>query len=93
MQSVARMVDQGIPFSVSGEILIMWLQFTIIIALIWKYNTDIKMQEKMMISGLFLVYGFILFGGFMQNYMWDYIGTFSTLLNVYSAGGQIWMNF
>ena len=42
MQATARAIALGVPFSVNGEVMIMWIQFSIIVLLIWAYNPKIE---------------------------------------------------
>ena len=76
---------KGIPFSINGEVYIMWVQFTIILALIWRYNKDIGATEKLAVMAFYSAYGFVLFGGFFKDNQWDFVTSTSTLMNVMST--------
>ena len=52
-------IHNKIPFSVSGENLIILAQNLAIVYLVWKYNKQIGKVEKVALTTAFLIYAFI----------------------------------
>ena len=76
-------VKNDVPYSVFGDAVSLSLQNFVIIYLIWKYNTEIGVIEKIIafsvISGLMLM----LLQSDLDSNIWDIILDCSTLLSKY----------
>jgi hypothetical protein len=82
MQTAAFAISQGIAFSVYGESLIIMVQNFVIIVLIWQYNKDIAIFEKIGVALVFGLYCFVLFQkGLLSDSHWQLISSSSTVLS------------
>ncbi len=67
-------IHHNIPFSVSGENLIILAQNFVIVGLIWKFNRKITKLEKYILSAFFLSYSIILLSDrFLSDKHWNLI--------------------
>ena len=74
-------IHNKIPFSVSGENLIILAQNVVIALLIWRYNKDITKREKVVLSIAFLLYSFILLSNrFLSTNHWSLIAKSNIIL-------------
>jgi len=70
-----------IPFSVSGENLIILAQNLAIVALLWRYNKKITKAEKYTLTALYLIYAAVLLSDrFLKDKHWKFIANTNILL-------------
>ena len=74
-------IHNKIPFSVSGENLIILAQNVAIVCLLWRYNKDITKTEKVILTFAFLSYAFLLLSNkFLTNQHWSIIAKSNIIL-------------
>ena len=61
MQTAGSAMFMGIPFSVYGESIIIFVQNIFIILLLWTYNKKVGLLEKLGVVGFFAGYAYVLF--------------------------------
>jgi hypothetical protein len=74
-------IHNKIPFSVSGENLIILAQNVAIVWLLWRYNKDITKTEKVILSFAFVFYAFLLLSDkFLSDHHWAIIAKSNIIL-------------
>ncbi len=70
-----------IPFSVSGENMIILAQNVIIGLLLWKFDRDITLKEKLIVGSFFLGYAFLLLSDrFLSDAAWSVVAKSNIIL-------------
>ena len=86
MQTAGQGKFSGLSFTVYGESLIITVQNLIIILLIWIYNKNIGILEKLFIFAFMAGYAVLLFDpiekGILQEEHWKLITSASTFMNM-----------
>ena len=93
MQTAGQGKYSGLSFTVYGESFIIFGQNCIIILLIWLYNKNIGMLEKLVIFAFLIGYAFLLFDplgkAIIQDEHWKLITSSSTFMNIMAKVPQI----
>ena len=77
--------QKQIPFSVSGENSIILAQNLVIVGLIWRYNKGISRAEKLVLIGIYVVYGLALLSNrVLGPRAWGLIAKTNLILCTYS---------
>lgn len=94
MQTAGQGIFSKLSFTVYGETFIIMVQNYIIILMIWFYNKDIGILEKLFIFAFFVGYAVIIFdplgAGMLQEEHWKMISSASTFMNVCAKLPQIY---
>ncbi|CDW85211.1 UNKNOWN [Stylonychia lemnae] len=94
MNSTGYSLHMKIPFSVSGENIIILIQLAIIVLQFWTYSKTITALEKFILSAFFFVYSFILLNDtLLSEEAWTFIAQINILLLCSSRLPQIFTNF
>ena len=87
MQTAGSAMFMGLAFSVYGESVIIMVQNFFIILLLWVYNKNISLLEKLAVIAFFSGYGYILFATpqLIEQYQWDIISSSNSILSKFKA--------
>ena len=84
----------GLQFNLYGEVIVLFIQNLIIIALIWKYNKEITLFSKIRDVLLVILYiSFFLIYPSIPEFMWKSLISSVSLINLASKMPQIISNF
>jgi mannose-P-dolichol utilization defect protein 1 len=93
VQTAAYSVHLGLQFSVFGETLFITAQNMAIIALMWHFDHQISMTEKILFSAFFVGYSAVLFSGMVPEEGWALVSSSTILLMLMSRLPQIYQNY
>jgi hypothetical protein len=83
MQTAGSAMHLGVPFSVYGESIIIFVQNCGIILLFWIYDKKIGLLQKLVVIAFFVAYAYALFviPEKIEQYQWDIISSSNSILS------------